>query len=297
MPIARLLSSSRLRLLILMVSLCCVGMIAAGCRDTTAQGSQTAQVESVYQRVMRTGVIRAAYANYPPYCIKDPKTGQLSGLMVDALNEVGARLQLKVEWTEEVGWGTIFEGLKSGRYDLFGAGVWRNASRGKAGDFSRPLFYNVIKLYGRASETRFSNRLDDLNSPKVRVSTLDGAIEDLIAKTDFPEATRVSLPQLNPWSDVLLNITTNKADVTFAEPSAVNLFLAKNPGTIKELMPDRPLRTFGTCYALKLGELEFRAMIESALEEIVNDGTVDRIIKKYEKQPGEIYRVAKPYQS
>ncbi|MGD2085599.1 MAG: ABC transporter substrate-binding protein [Candidatus Aminicenantes bacterium] len=268
----------------------------SACTTGGDSATKTSREESLYDRVMRTGEIRASYADYPPYCIKDPKTRKLSGIMVEALNEAAKRLKLNVNWKEEVGWGTIFEGLKSNRYDVFGAGVWRNASRGKVSDFSRPMFYNVILLYGHPNETRFSENLEEINNPSVRISTQDGAMDDLIAKSDFPKAKRVSLPQLSQWTDVLLNITTGKADITFAEPGAVNLFLEKNPGTLKELLPDRPIRFFGTCFAFKLGEIEFKTMLDSALEEIINDGTFEKIIRKYEKHPGEVYRVAKPYQ-
>ena len=196
--------------------------------------------------------------------------------------------------TEEVGWGAIFEGLNSDRHDVFGAGVWRNSTRGKVGDFSEPLFYNVIKVYGRADEDRFAS-LGDINQPGVRISSVDGAIEDVIAKSDFPKAQQVSVSQLNPWSDVLLNITTNKADVTFAEPAAVNLFLDKNPGTLRDLLPAQPVRVFGNTYAFKLGEPAFKSMLNAALEEIRNDGTLENILKRYERFPGEYLRVANRY--
>ncbi len=246
------------------------------------------------ERVLAAKTIRAAWAQYPPLSVKDLKTGEMSGLMVDVLNEAGKRLNLEVKWTEEVGWGVIFEGLEADRYDIFGAGVWRNASRGRAGDFTSPVFYNVIKLWGRANETRFRD-LPGLNEPSVRISANDGAVDDLIAKSDFPLAKRVSVPQSSPWTDVLLNITTGKADVTFAEPGAVNLFLEKNPGTLKELLPDTPVRYFGTSYAIKHGEPEFKSMLESAIEEMSNDGTIDKIIRKYEKHPGEMFRIARPF--
>ncbi len=246
------------------------------------------------ERVIAAKTIRAAWAQYPPLSVKDLKTGEMSGLMVDVLNEAGKRLNIEVKWTEEVGWGVIFEGLEANRYDIFGAGVWRSASRGRAGDFTRPVFYNVIKLWGSANETRF-RALSEVNDPSVRISTNDGAVEDLIAKSDFPLARRVSIPQSSPWTDVLLNITTRKADVTFAEPGAVNLFLEKNPGTLKELLPDTPVRYFGTSFAIKHGESEFKSMLESALEEMSNDGTIDKIIRKYEKHPGEMFRIARPF--
>lgn len=272
------------------VTLVCASGLVACNRNVS-----TPERQSLHEKVINAGVIRASYANYPPYCIKDPNSGELSGACVEILNEAGKRLGLKVDWVEEVGWGAIFEGLNSGRHDIFGAGIWRNSSRGKVGDFSRPLFFNVIKVYGRPGDSRFSDNLEAINDPSVRISTMDGAIEDVIASTDFPKAKRVSVPQLNPWSDVLLNIDANKADLTFAEPSAVNLYLEKNPGTIAELHPDHPLRVFANTFAFRLGESEFKAMLDASLEEMLNDGTIERVLKKYERYPGEFYRVAKPY--
>lgn len=266
----------------------------SGCGSNT--GPSGPQKPSVYDRVIQSGTIRASYAVYPPYSLKDPNTGKMSGLYVDALEEAARRLELKVQWTEEVGWGAIFEGLNSDRHDIFGAGIWRNATRSKVGDFSRPLIYNVIKVWGRPDEKRFSGDWSKINDPSVRIATLDGAVEDLIAKSDYPKATRVSVPQLAPWTDVLLNITSRKADVTFAEPSAVNLFLEKNPGTLKDLSPDKPVRVFANAYAFKLGEEKFKSMLDGALEEIINDGTLERIIAKYERHPGEFYRIARPYE-
>jgi len=43
----------------------------------------------------------------------------------------------------------------------------------------------------------------------------DGAMDSVIANTDFPKAQQIAIPQLNPWSDNLLNTISNKADVLF----------------------------------------------------------------------------------
>src|ERR1035438_8101680 len=123
--------------------------------------TQRSSEQSVYDRVIKSGVIKASYANYPPYCIKDPNSGKLSGIFVETLDEAGRRLALKVDWVEEVGWGAIFEGLNSNRHDIFGAGIWQNSSRAKVGDFSRPLFFNVIKLWGRPNEKRDFTRSEE----------------------------------------------------------------------------------------------------------------------------------------
>src|ERR1039458_10684502 len=73
---------------------------------------------SAKDRVLKRGVIRAGYAIYPPASFKDPNTGKISGICVDVLEEAAKNLGLKVEWTEEVPWGTMIEGLQNERYDI-----------------------------------------------------------------------------------------------------------------------------------------------------------------------------------
>jgi ABC-type amino acid transport substrate-binding protein len=100
----------------------------AGCNSSA---TATAKQETAFQRVLRTGEVRCSYIPYPPYCIKEPNTGKLSGVFVDVMEKIGEKLQLKVNWVEEVGWGTIFEGLGSGRHDVFAAGLWESSARAK----------------------------------------------------------------------------------------------------------------------------------------------------------------------
>lgn len=275
--------------LFLLFSFICMNI---GCKETKTQNVQNI---SLYDRVLKNGKIKCSYASYPPYCIKDPGTGKMSGIFVEVLEEIGKRLQLKIEWAEEVGWGTIFEGLESDRYDLFGAGLWQNASRGKSAYFSKPLFYNGIRIWVRSDDNRIKT-LDDINSPKIRLTVQDGAMDDIIAGSDFPKAKKLSIPQLNPWSDNLLNTISKKADVSFSELGPIAEFLKKNPGTLKEVNIGRPLRVFANCYAFKIGEDKFKAMIDAAIDELIFDGTMERILKKYESVQGQFLRVSSPYE-
>jgi ABC-type amino acid transport substrate-binding protein len=75
-------------------------------------------------------------------------------------------------------------------------------------------------------------------------------------------------------------VTNKKADLAFAEPSAANDFLKSNPGTLVRAT-DKPIRTFGLDFAFARGEDSMAAMWNTALEELVNDGTVARTLEKY----------------
>lgn len=267
-----------------------------GCNFSSSDSIAPSPSTSAMERILKSGKIRCSYLIYQAYFKKEPNSGKLSGIFYDIMEEIGKNSGLKIEWVEEVGYESIFAGLESNRHDVFAAGLWPNSSRAKAGFFTIPVFYSVIKAYGRTNDERFNNNLEPINSPGVKVAAIDGAMEDIIAQTDFPKAKRVSLPQLSPFTQNLLNITSGKADVTFAEPGIVKEFLSTNPGTLKELAPDKPLRIFGNSLVLKRGEIEFKEFLDIALRELLYSGRIDKILRKYGQDPEVFKRVIIPYE-
>ena len=66
--------------------------------------------------------------------------------------------------------------------------------------------------------------------------------------------------------------------------------------SFEDANPGKPIRIFPNCWIFNRGEFEFKAMIDTVLDEVTNSGAMDKIIKKYEQIPNEVYRVALPYQ-
>lgn len=250
---------------------------------------------SAYDRILQQGTIRCGYVQYPPGCIKNPNTGQLTGVFVEALEEAGKNMGLKVEWAEEVGWGSMIEGLKADRYDLIGSQVWANSTRGKLVDFTVPLFFSGIGVYVRADDVRFDYDLSKINALDVRIATIDGEMSDIISKQDYPKAKTVSHPQLSDNSQILLDLVNNKADVTFVEPYVAELFLKNNPATVRNLATDRPIRIFPNSMMMRKGETQLKTMLDTALSELLNTGFVDQLMRKHVPQVGLFYPVAYPY--
>lgn len=249
---------------------------------------------SVYDSVVKRGTIRCGYGIYNPGCMKDPNTGKLSGIGVDTLELAAKNLGLKVEWTEEVGWGTMIEGLQTNRYDIIVTPVWATSDRARVIDFSKPLFFSPVFAYVKAGDKRFSaGNLKSLNSPQYSIASIDGATAEIIAQEDFPNVKRVSLPQLSDFSQLLLTVSSGKADMTFTEPADAAAFMKSNPGSIERI--GAPVRVFPNCWIFKRGQMEFRNMINTALDQLINSGAVDRIISKYEPSPNILYRIALPY--
>ena len=280
----------------LIVVLLCAMALNIACTQTNASSSAAApKPAAVYDRVASSRTLRAAYITYPPAVIRDPKTGQLTGTFVETLERAAENLGWKVVWTEEVGWGAQIEGLQNNRYDIVGSPVWANPTRARLTTLSRPVYYSGIGIYVRNGDKRFIKNTTAIDQGNVKIATIDGETADLIARTQFPRAQRVSLPQLSDISEMFLQITTGKADVAFAEPYFGLAFQRANPNSISNIAVAAPIKTLGNCFMMKAGELQLKQALDVAIEDLQNSGFVDRVLDKYEPAPNTFYRVAQPY--
>lgn len=251
--------------------------------------------ESIYEKVVERQTLRCGYIIYPPDSFKDVSSGRIYGIFPDVLAEAASRLGYKLEWIEEVSWGTMIEGLRTGRYDMMGTGVLRTASRAKAAHFTIPLFYEATGAFVRQDDNRFDGKINLINSQDVRIAVIDGEISDIVARSDFPKANRVSLPQLGDPSQLLLDVSSNKADVTFLATRLAARYLAANPGTIRNIALEHPVRISPVCYMIPIGDPQLESMINAALLEIHSSGLVRSIVQKYEEFPGSYYFNAPPF--
>jgi ABC-type amino acid transport substrate-binding protein len=258
-------------------------------------GEAPAQKETAYDHVMRTGKLRCGYFEFAPNLVKDPATGKMSGIFADLMDEIGRLQNLKIEWTEEAGMTNLLESLRDQRIDAVCCGPWPNALRAERAEFSQPVFYNALGVFARAGDTRFDNNLPALDDPSVRIAVIDGEMADQIAAVDFPRAQKVALPALSDFSQVLLTVATGKADVTIAATHEALEFEAHNPGTLREVVAKRPIRTFPNVLFFAKGEFMLASMLDAAIDEVYDNGHLDDIISKYEKYPHSFVRVQKTH--
>ncbi len=259
-------------------SIALVVAVVGLCVSFSVNGKTDSQ--SLSDKIIQKGEIRIGYIIYPPLLLKDQTTGQLSGISYDIVEAAAKKLDIKTNWVEEVGWGSAIEGLKTKRYDILGTQMWPNSARAREAVFSVAPMNSVIYPYVRAGDNRFNGNLRKLNSSQFTISAVDGEMAVFIAKEDYPLAKVNALSQLSSYAEVFLNITNGKADISFAEPSVANDFLKSNPGKI-ERVGDTPIRTFGNSFAFVRGEDSAVSMWNIALGELVNDGSVARILEKY----------------
>lgn len=271
-----------------------VGLVAFG--QPTAVPHSSPTHDSLYDRVIKSGKIRAAYTMYPPACFKD-ENGKLKGVFVETLEEAAKNLGLKVEWTVEISRESQIEGLETDRYDMIGSAVWANPERAKLATLSHPLYYSPFYIYARKDDPKFkeSIHMAALDSPDVRIAMVAGTTAEAIVKTQFPNAVGVALPRIIDDGTSFLDATNHKADILIMEKSGAMKLLAEHPGAIVNIKPSTPLRVIGNCYMFKRNEIEFQNMLNSEISDLLASGFVEKLLEKYEKYPNSQLRVAPPY--
>lgn len=250
-----------------------------------ANSDDTSTETSVHDRVVESGIIKAAY---PPGIGmgKDPATGEMyRDVYVDTLEAAAALLDLQVEWTEEVAWYDFDEKLNEGHFDII-AGIDLQPYRLRSTLASRPLHYSQTRVYVRSDDERFASGdrqtiLDQINSPNIRISSIEGETSDIIPQSLFPDAELLPLPLEAPIFASPREVAEGRADVTFSSTGYVNGYLQENPGSLHELEQVGPVAYPGAGYVMKAGEIELKGMVDGALDFLLDSGYVDQKLDEY----------------
>ena len=124
-----------------------------------ANNNPQSKTQTTYEKVVESGTIKVGYIPYAPSFIVDPNTGEYSGTFYEVLEEIGTKLDIEIDYAQELGWGTMIESVKSGQVDLIVTGIWPTTERAKHVDFVDPLYYSTAKAYVRADDNRFDGDL------------------------------------------------------------------------------------------------------------------------------------------
>lgn len=235
-------------------------------------------------------IIKVGYISYPPGFIVNPNTKEKSGIFNDVLVEIAKRNGLTIDYKEEVTWATMIEALKTDRVNLIANPVWATKERKENADFSKPVYFSPIGVYVRADDSRFDADRTKLNDPSVKIAAVDGEVNNFIGTSDFPKAELKPFPNNIDVAQLFLEIQTKKKDVTFAEPMFAYDYMQKNPGKLKNIGEKSPIRNYPNCYMYKKGESKVGDFLNAEIEKLIKDGTIDKIIAKYEPFKGAVIR-------
>ncbi|HAX91514.1 MAG TPA: hypothetical protein DCY07_04810 [Rhodospirillaceae bacterium] len=266
---------------------------------TTTTATESPAKETAFERVMKTNTLRCGYYVFPPVVMRDPNTGKMSGFTVDMMEAIAAKTGLKIEWTEESTFGNWIPALQSNRYDAMCAPMWSDMALGRETIYTRPLFYAGMYPLVRADDTRFDGpeALDKMNSPDVTILGQDGNSILFLAKEAFPKAKFFTVAAQVDGPSVIQNIMTGKADVVLLDRNGLAEY-NKHGLNLKLIELPRPIKAQPFVLPVNRKETELREFLDNAVHDLLVSGTMDRLLTKWESEPGKTFlRVAPPFES
>lgn len=237
------------------------------------------QSQPAFERIGETGTIRCGYAVATPWFMIDPKTGEKTGFTHDVVMKVADKLGVKVEWTEETGWGVAEAGLQTGHYDVMCGSVCVDAARNKAALFTKPFVHIPLVAMVRNDDHRFDGGLESIDDPSVKIGVKNGHVFEYTAKERFPKATLVYANDISDDTEFLEMLTARKIDIAFTGQSTADLYEKNNPGKVHSL--EEPVRYCNGAFMVPLGEYNLQQMLSNATEELNSSNAFEPIAKKY----------------
>lgn len=177
--------------------------VAATALSLGAAASAQGTVEEIRAR----GVLRVAgIPTEAPYFVRDVRTGEWTGFVVEMAADMAGVLGVELEMVES-SWANSILDVQSGRVDLAFA-LTALPTRALAVSFSEPTYYNSFVIIS-PNEALATATWADLNSPSYTIAVDTGSAQDNIARQYLPNA---NVLRFATRDEAVIAVATGRAD-------------------------------------------------------------------------------------
>ena len=233
-------------------------------------------------------LIMATNATFPPYEFKEGD--EFMGIDVEIAQAIAEKLGMKLV-IKDIEFGSIVTGVKTGKYDMGMAGMTVTEERLKEVNFSTSYAKGIQSVIVKEDSTYqdindFFNLDEEGNWVSVKEGITIGVQQDTtgdIYASDTVENWGFgdeNVKRYNTGAEAVLALSTGKVSAVIIDNEPAKSYVETTEG-LRILDSVYAEEDYAICIAKENTELLEK--INKALEELIADGTVDRIIKKYIK--------------
>lgn len=202
--------------------------------------------------------------------------GKLVGLDVDLANELGKRLERKVEFDQQP-FTSLVASVKSKRDDIAISGILDTPERRRAVDFSEPYVLDAFVLSVPKDDTT-TKTLSDLEDETIAVQV--GTVPEEFVREKLPRAKLVTTQDTPSAFDL---VSQGRAAAVVTDAPVAGYYVEKLGGDLK-LVPT-PLGEAQPIAAIVPKGDALRAEVDSALAAMEADGTLPELRTKWFGRP------------
>ena len=218
-------------------------------------------------------------ADYPPYEFMD-KQGNFAGFDMDLIRAIGEKLGREIKFVD-MGFDTLIAALQKEKVDVVIAAMQATEERAKKVDFS--IVYHTIAdaLLVKGDSDIVLKSLYDTAPYKVGGQT--GTIQEKWVQDNLIKTGK--LPAENYFSyervdNAAMDLRAGRIDVLHIQSDPAKALVAKNKLKVA-LVTDEAIAA-GQSLAVTKGNKELLDAINKAIEELKADGTMKKLMDKYE---------------
>jgi len=141
---------------------------------------------------------------------------------------MAAEAKYKVDWVETT-WGNMIADLKTGRFQVMAAPVFRTIPRATEVAFTRPIDYFGLSAIARVNDTRF-NSLDDLRrAADIQIAVTQGEVGHEFATRNLPNA-KLRVFDTGNIALALTDVVQGRVDVAISDAWTIKQFVRSAQG-------------------------------------------------------------------
>lgn len=211
-----------------------------------------------------------------PFTFLDAKTNTIQGMMVDVIEEVGKDAGFKVE-IQPMPFSTLIAALTSGKIDIIAAAMTGSPERAKVVDFSKDVYSYGEGLVVPAADGMGYAAVTDLKGKKVGAQIGTRYLDFLKAQSGAAQVNAYdSLP------DIMRDVGNGRLEAGVGDYPILAYNLAQgNFPQVRLVKSYKPGMIGPINIAVKQGNKELAAKINTSLDNMKKDGRFDAILKKW----------------
>lgn len=216
----------------------------------------------------RAKLVMATNASFPPYEYYENE--KIVGIDAEVAELIAEKLDMDLE-IKDMEFGSIIGAVQTGTVDMGMAGMTVTEERLVTVDFSDTYAQAVqVVIVKDGSEVK---SIDDLAGKKIGVQ--ENTTGDIYASDDFGDD---AVKRYSKGNDAVAALTAGVVDAVIIDNEPAKSFVAANEGLV---ILETSYATEEYAIAVSKDNTELKDKINTALQELKADGTIDEIINKY----------------
>lgn len=249
--------------------------LVVGCNVPAMADTATSQGKAEYSQALRGKTLRIAVTLTPPFAFITDSMSELSGIDIDLIRELQKRTGFNIEQDRMVvmQFDAMLDAGRQGKADILGGGITLSDSRRPYFDFSAPYMESSLVMAVRKSDNIHS--IQDLKGRRLAAEHGSTA-SDLI-----PSAKELNIAtETTPSAFMsIFEVHSNDADAVILDKPMIDFYIHHWPESNLTVVEE-------LSHGDKLGLLfkksdDISGPLRAAYDDMVKDGTVERIVSKY----------------